>query len=129
MSSADATLMTSVSGSVTRVALRWSRDMKAKDAGRVNKGIRSATPRAARKPNKDSLRGSPGPGCPAFDPEDYHVGVGNDVPRMPRLKWEKHRREGENPAQFAWRAYAVEAAADTLHRGLIHREDPELHSG
>jgi hypothetical protein len=45
----------------------------------------------------------------------------------PRLKWEKERREGENPAQFAWRAYAVEAAAGTLHRGLIRREDPELH--
>jgi hypothetical protein len=45
----------------------------------------------------------------------------------PRLKWEEDRREGENPSQFAWRAYAVEAAARTLHRGLIHRENPELH--
>jgi hypothetical protein len=45
----------------------------------------------------------------------------------PRLKWEKDRREGENPAQFAWRAYAVEAAAGILHRGLIHTENPELH--
>ena len=45
----------------------------------------------------------------------------------PRLKWEEDRREGENPAQFVWRAYALEAAAGTLHRGLIRTEDPELH--
>ena len=44
-----------------------------------------------------------------------------------RLKWEKDRRKGENPAQFAWRAYAVEAAAGTLHRGLIYKENRELH--
>jgi hypothetical protein len=45
----------------------------------------------------------------------------------PRLKWETDRRPNENPAAFAWRAYAVEAAAGTLHRGVIHAEDPELH--
>jgi hypothetical protein len=45
----------------------------------------------------------------------------------PRPKWESDRLPDENPAQFAWRAYATEAKAGTLHRGLISSEDPPLH--
>jgi hypothetical protein len=43
-----------------------------------------------------------------------------------RLKWEKDARPGENPAEFAWRAYQAEAKAEALHRGLIGREDKLL---
>jgi tetratricopeptide (TPR) repeat protein len=43
-----------------------------------------------------------------------------------RLKWEKDARPGENPAEFAWRAYQAEAKAGELHRGLIGREDKLL---
>jgi hypothetical protein len=47
----------------------------------------------------------------------------------PRLKWDTDRKadENENPAAFAWRAYAAEAKAGTLHRGVIYSEDRELH--
>jgi hypothetical protein len=34
--------------------------------------------------------------------------------------------ERDNPAAFAWRAYAVEAAAGTLHLGVIRQEDEPL---
>jgi hypothetical protein len=44
-----------------------------------------------------------------------------------RLKWDTDRQPGEGPAQFAWRAYAAEAAAGTLHRGIIHSEDEPLY--
>lgn len=44
-----------------------------------------------------------------------------------RLKWDTDRHPGEGPAQFAWRAYAAEAAAGTLHRGIIHSEDEPLY--
>jgi hypothetical protein len=44
-----------------------------------------------------------------------------------RLKWDTDRARGEGPAQFAWRAYAAEAAAGTLHRGIIHSEDEPLY--
>jgi hypothetical protein len=44
-----------------------------------------------------------------------------------RLKWHTDRQPGEGPAQFAWRAYAPEAAAGTLHRGIIHGEDEPLY--
>jgi hypothetical protein len=44
----------------------------------------------------------------------------------PRLKWEADRLPDENPATFAWRAYAAEAKAGTLHRGLIGQEDKAL---
>jgi tetratricopeptide (TPR) repeat protein len=40
-----------------------------------------------------------------------------------RLKWNEHNRPDENPAAFAWRAYAVEAAAGTLHMGVIRQDD------
>jgi tetratricopeptide (TPR) repeat protein len=49
------------------------------------------------------------------------------VTAPPRLKWEPGRQPDENPAQFAWRAYQAEAKAGTLHRGVIYREDRELH--
>lgn len=45
----------------------------------------------------------------------------------PRLKWEADRKADEDPATFAWRAYAAEAKAGTLHRGVIYSEDRELH--
>jgi hypothetical protein len=45
----------------------------------------------------------------------------------PRLKWENDRQPDENPAAFAWRAYAAEASAGKLHRGVIHAEDPPLY--
>jgi tetratricopeptide (TPR) repeat protein len=45
----------------------------------------------------------------------------------PRLKWDTDRLPDENPATFAWRAYAAEAKAGTLHRGVIYSEDRELH--
>ena len=48
-------------------------------------------------------------------------------PRLARLKWETHRKPDEDPATFAWRAYAAEAAAGSLHRGVIYNEDRELH--
>ena len=44
-----------------------------------------------------------------------------------RLKWDTDRQPGEGPAQFAWRAYAAEAAERTLHRGIIHSEDEPLY--
>ncbi len=43
-----------------------------------------------------------------------------------RPKWERDRRPDENPAEFAWRAYAAEAQAGTLNRGVIAREDKPL---
>jgi hypothetical protein len=46
----------------------------------------------------------------------------------PRLKWEIDRLPDDNPATFAWRAYAAEAKAGTLHRGLIHDEDRKLYT-
>jgi hypothetical protein len=48
------------------------------------------------------------------------------VTATPRLKWDRDRLPDENPATFAWRAYAEEAKAGTLHRGLIGREDKPL---
>lgn len=44
----------------------------------------------------------------------------------PRLKWDHDRLPDENPATFAWRAYAGEAKAGTLHRGVIAKEDKPL---
>jgi hypothetical protein len=46
----------------------------------------------------------------------------------PRLKWETEtdRLPDENPAAFAWRAYAAEAKAGKLHRGVIYDEDRAL---
>jgi tetratricopeptide (TPR) repeat protein len=44
----------------------------------------------------------------------------------PRLKWKLDAGHDENPAAFAWRAYAVEAAAGTLHLGVIRQEDEPL---
>jgi hypothetical protein len=44
----------------------------------------------------------------------------------PRLKWDRDRLPDENPATFAWRAYAAEAKAGTLHRGVIGQEDKAL---
>jgi tetratricopeptide (TPR) repeat protein len=44
-----------------------------------------------------------------------------------RPKWETDRAPDDNPASFAARAYAAEMAAGTLHRGIIRRDDPELH--
>jgi hypothetical protein len=44
-----------------------------------------------------------------------------------RLRWVADRKQGENPAQFAWRAYADEAAAGALHRGIIFGEDEALY--
>jgi hypothetical protein len=59
--------------------------MKAKDAGRVNEGIRAATARAVRETNKDSLtdslRGLSVGGVLAFDLENYYVVVGNEYRR------------------------------------------------
>jgi hypothetical protein len=49
------------------------------------------------------------------------------APAKPRrLKWDTDRRPDENPAAFAWRAYAAEAEAGTLHRGVIGKEDKPL---
>jgi hypothetical protein len=45
-----------------------------------------------------------------------------------RLKWETDQRPGEDPAHFAWRAYAAEAKAGKLHRGLIYDEDRALYT-
>jgi tetratricopeptide (TPR) repeat protein len=64
--------------------------------------------------------------------EDLAAGgerAGTDVSATgePRPKWEIDRLPGENPAKFAWRAYAAEAEAGTLHRGVISTEDPALH--
>ena len=44
-----------------------------------------------------------------------------------RLRWYADRKPGGNPAQFAWRAYAAEAAAGGLHRSIIHGEDEALY--
>jgi tetratricopeptide (TPR) repeat protein len=44
-----------------------------------------------------------------------------------RPKWDTDREQDEDPARFAARAYAHEVAAGTLHRGIIHREDPSLY--
>ena len=49
------------------------------------------------------------------------------APAEPRLKWETDRKPDEDPAHFAWRAYAAEAAAGKLHRGLIYDEDRTLY--
>jgi hypothetical protein len=45
----------------------------------------------------------------------------------PRLKWEIDRLPDEDPPHFVARAYAVEAKAGKLHRGIIYSEDRELH--
>jgi tetratricopeptide (TPR) repeat protein len=45
----------------------------------------------------------------------------------PRPKWETDARPDEDPAHFVARAYAAEMAAGMLHRGIIRRDDPELH--
>ena len=58
---------------------------------------------------------------------DYARTITGRAKESPRLKWETHRLPDENPAAFAWRAYAAEAKAGTLHRGVIHAEDAELH--
>jgi hypothetical protein len=55
------------------------------------------------------------------------TGRATGEPRPARLKWETDRRADEDPATFAWRAYAAEAKAGTLHRGVIYSEDRELH--
>jgi hypothetical protein len=47
--------------------------------------------------------------------------------RGPRLKWETDRLPDEDPATFAWRAYAAEAKAGNLHRGLLYDEDRPLY--
>jgi hypothetical protein len=44
-----------------------------------------------------------------------------------RLKWERDRIKGEDPARFAARAYAPEIAAGVMHRGVIFAEDRPLH--
>jgi hypothetical protein len=49
------------------------------------------------------------------------------APAAPRLKWDVDRDPDETPAAFAWRAYAAEAKAGTLHRGVIAHEDKLLH--
>ncbi len=43
-----------------------------------------------------------------------------------RLLWNKDNAPDENPAVFAWRAYATEAEARTLHLGVIRQEDEPL---
>jgi len=43
-----------------------------------------------------------------------------------RLIWGKDSKPDENPAVFAWRAYAAEAKAETLHLGVIRQEDEPL---
>jgi hypothetical protein len=46
--------------------------------------------------------------------------------KPPRLLWNKDNAPDENPAMFAWRAYAAEAEAKTLHLGVIRQEDEPL---
>lgn len=58
---------------------------------------------------------------------DYARTMTARAPPPPRLKWQHDRRPDENPAAFAWRAYQAEAKAGTLHRGVIHAEDAQLH--
>ena len=47
------------------------------------------------------------------------------TPQPPRLLWPRDAtsEESDNPAAFAWRAYAAEAKAETLHLGLIRQDD------
>lgn len=47
------------------------------------------------------------------------------APPPPRPQWPRDAtpEESDNPAAFAWRAYAAEAKAGTLHRGIIAQDD------
>ena len=58
----------------------------------------------------------------------WHKRAATEVtqPKPPRLKWNQDNEPDETPAAFAWRAYAAEAEAGTLHRGVIAREDKAL---
>lgn len=61
-----------------------------------------------------------------FERTNGEVAASQPAKQSPRPKWPQDALPGENPAYFAWRAYAVEAAAGTLHLGVIRQENEAL---